>query len=145
MTTGEKIKAARKKSKMTQAELAQKLDVPFQSISQWERDLRNPKPDTLKAIAKHLDCYYLDLYGDEDRKEIAEYIKQGMKLGAQSNDGLTRAEILSEYMERGYSFDPDEARLVSAYNSLNIDGQSLALATVEGMANAPRFQKKNDP
>ena len=145
MTTGEKIKAARKKAKMTQAQLAEKMKIPYQSIGQWERDIRNPKPDTLKSIAKYLNCNYLDLYGDEDSKEIAEYIKQGMKLGAQANDGLTRAEILSEYMEHGYSFVQDESRLVSAYNSLNIDGQSLALATVEGMATSERFKKKADP
>ena len=50
MTTGQLIKAARKKAGMTQTELAQKLNIPFQSISQWERDIRKPKMDNLQKI-----------------------------------------------------------------------------------------------
>ena len=65
MTTGQCIKAARKKANMTQAELANKLGIPYQSISQWERDLRNPKYDTLKKIAEALDVFWLDLVGDD--------------------------------------------------------------------------------
>lgn len=54
MTTGQRIRNARKKAGMTQTELAQKLNIPFQSISQWERDLRNPKFDTIQRIAEVL-------------------------------------------------------------------------------------------
>lgn len=55
MTTGQRIKEARKQAGMTQTELAQKLNIPFQSVSQWERDIRNPKYDTLRRIAAVLD------------------------------------------------------------------------------------------
>lgn len=54
MTTGARIKAARKAAGMTQAELAAKLGISFQSIGQWENDLRNPKIGTLNKIAKAL-------------------------------------------------------------------------------------------
>ena len=54
MTTGEKIKAAREKAGFTQAELASKLVIPYQSIGQWERGLRNPKWETLEKIAEAL-------------------------------------------------------------------------------------------
>ncbi len=54
MTTGEKIKAAREKAGFTQAELASKLGIPYQSIGQWERGLRNPKWETLEKIAEAL-------------------------------------------------------------------------------------------
>ena len=53
MTTGQLIKAARKKAGMTQTELAQKLNIPFQSISQWERDIRKPKMDNLQKMADY--------------------------------------------------------------------------------------------
>ena len=66
MTTGQRIKAARKKAGMTQAALAQKLDIPFQSISQWERDIRNPKIETLQRIAAALDVPVNYLLGNED-------------------------------------------------------------------------------
>ena len=54
MTTGEKIKAAREKAGFTQAELASKLGIPYHSIGQWERGLRNPKWETLEKIAEAL-------------------------------------------------------------------------------------------
>lgn len=54
MTVGERIKAARKKAGMTQKELADKLGIPYQGISQYERGVRNPKIDTLEKIADSL-------------------------------------------------------------------------------------------
>ena len=54
MTTGQRIKAARKNAKMTQKELGQKLGISFQSIAQWENNLRNPKIETLQRIADAL-------------------------------------------------------------------------------------------
>ena len=54
MTVGERIKAARKKAGMTQKELADKLGIPYQGISQYERGIRNPKIDTLVKIADSL-------------------------------------------------------------------------------------------
>lgn len=61
MTTGQRIKAARKAQHMTQSELAAKLGIPYQSISQYERDLRNPKYETLQRIAHALGVTDLDL------------------------------------------------------------------------------------
>lgn len=67
VTTGQRIKAARKKAGMTQAELAQKLEIPFQSISQWERDIRNPKYETIKRIATALQVNWTDLVPEEEQ------------------------------------------------------------------------------
>lgn len=63
MSTGEHIKEARKRAGMTQVELAEKLNIPFQSVSQWERDLRNPKYETLQRIAQVLNTSVSDLMG----------------------------------------------------------------------------------
>lgn len=46
---------------MTQADLARILDIPFQSISQWERDIRNPKQETLQRIADALSVQLIEL------------------------------------------------------------------------------------
>lgn len=56
MSVGQNIKNARKRAGLTQKELAQKLGLSFQSIAQWENDLRNPKIETLRKIAKALEC-----------------------------------------------------------------------------------------
>lgn len=66
MTTGQLIKAARKEAGMTQAELASKLGIPYQSVSQWERDTRNPKYDTLQRIAAALGVHPGKLMGLTD-------------------------------------------------------------------------------
>ena len=61
MTIGQKIKNVRIKSGMTQAKLAEILGIPYQSIGQWERGLRNPKYDTLQKIADALNIDLNDL------------------------------------------------------------------------------------
>lgn len=71
MTYGQRIKAARKKAGMTQTELAKKLGIPYQSIGQWEKDLRNPKLETLQRIADALGVHVLDLIGVVD--ELDDY------------------------------------------------------------------------
>ena len=67
MTVGERIKAARKKAGLTQAELAEALAIPPQSISQWETGSRNPKFENLKRIAEVLNIDLNVLYGTEDQ------------------------------------------------------------------------------
>ena len=63
MTTGERIKQARKKVGMTQAALADKLGISYVGVSQWENDLRNPKYETLKRIASVLQTTPENLMG----------------------------------------------------------------------------------
>ena len=51
MTLGEKIKDLRKKSNISQEELAEKLGVSRQSVTKWENDAGLPDIENLKAIA----------------------------------------------------------------------------------------------
>jgi len=142
MTTGQRIKDARKKAGMTQAELADKLNIPFQSVSQWERDIRNPKKETLEKLADIFGCYYFELYGDEEGKEVAALMREGMRLGANIPSALTRMEVLAEYQKIGYAFTSDEAGLVSAYNRLNATSQIVVLSTVKTMAHDPKYSDR---
>ena len=140
MTTGARIKAARKKAGMTQDDLGAKLGVSGSMIAQYETGKRKPKIETLKKIADALKVdTYLDLYGDSDSKDVAAHIKEGIKIGTAMKSGLTREAFLAEYQEYGYIFDSVEKRLVSAFNKLNFNGRTLALITVEGMADIHRF------
>ena len=43
MKIGERIVAARMKAGLTQADIAQKLNVTAQTISAWERGVKTPK------------------------------------------------------------------------------------------------------
>lgn len=139
MTTGQRIKAARKKANMTQATLASELGIPFQSISQWERDIRNPKKETLEKIGAILGVYYLDLYGDDEVSLIKEGVEVGKKTHNYAANALTRMDVVAEFEARGYTFDPLESRLVRAFCKLNDQGQHLTLVFAEGIAENPKF------
>lgn len=47
---GDKIKAARKAAKLTQQQLAEKINVTNTSISNWENNTSRPDPDTIQHL-----------------------------------------------------------------------------------------------
>jgi len=49
---GTRLRELRKSRKLTQEELAKELEVHQMTISQWERDAREPDIKTLKKIAE---------------------------------------------------------------------------------------------
>lgn len=61
MTTGERIRIARKNAGLTQKQLGEKLNLSYQAIAQWENGFRNPKFETLRKIANAIKCSVLDL------------------------------------------------------------------------------------
>lgn len=61
-TIGSRIKAERKRAGMTQAALAKKIGVSFQTVAQWENNLRNPKFETVSRIADALGVSVFDFY-----------------------------------------------------------------------------------
>lgn len=138
MTTGQRIKAARKAAGLTQAELANKLDIPYQSIGQWERDLRNPKRETLRRIAAALGVSEFDLSDDPTRHKIlGETLQAAEDLGA---------EVLSDLEAiKARESQPNRARLNAAYYTLNDKGQQKAAEIVEIIAGNPDYQQQKQP
>ena len=51
MSLGKTLAELRKKSKMTQSELGDKLNISAQAISKWENDSSEPDISTLKKLA----------------------------------------------------------------------------------------------
>lgn len=125
MTTGERIKAARKKAGMTQAELALKLDIPFQSISQWERDIRKPKKETIAKIADALNIHPVEL-SSEIFDEALLSLLQG--------DYETAEEFRTAFMSKRIAFarltDDTDRRLIQFYDMLNDRGRNKAVECV---------------
>lgn len=58
---GQFISEMRKRNKLTQAELARKLDVTDKAVSRWERGLGFPDINTLEALADALGISLLEL------------------------------------------------------------------------------------
>lgn len=71
-STGKKIKIARMQAGMTQAQLAKQIGTTSQNISQYERDIRKPKYETLQKIAKALEVDWLSLFSADSVMELQE-------------------------------------------------------------------------
>jgi len=66
---GERLKKARKKSGMTQMELAQKLNLTDATLNRYEKGHRKPDPETLSKIAEILHVSVDWLLGRTDNPE----------------------------------------------------------------------------
>lgn len=100
MTTGQRIKAARKIAGITQADLAEKLNIPFQSISQWERDIRKPKLETLEKLSKALDVSIAYLLGRVSHPlDYAEHGISPAAWEAANWDNIEQALIYQEVLD----------------------------------------------
>lgn len=64
MTFGERIKEARKRAGLTQAELAERIGTTMQNISQYERSIRSPRIGTIKKIAEALNVPVMQIWDD---------------------------------------------------------------------------------
>lgn len=168
MTTGQRIKEARKKAGLTQKELATKLGIAYQTLAQWENDLRNPKPGTLEKIANALGINWLCLIpGIERGSYIAADVIERAGLTVTDDEGHTikqgdgkpfRKMSDSEMNKAGLlKFNSEEDRIAHFYSKLNTDGRLIAAKCfyknldstklsevadyVEQLADTPQFQK----
>ncbi|KZN99393.1 helix-turn-helix domain-containing protein [Pseudobacillus badius] len=66
MAINNRIRELRKKSGLTQKELADKVNVSPQVISNWERRYTNPDYDDVKKLAEIFDCSSDYLLGRSD-------------------------------------------------------------------------------
>lgn len=58
MTLGEYIKQVRQSVGMTQQDLASKVGISYQQLSQYERGVRSPKPEMLEKISGELGYFF---------------------------------------------------------------------------------------
>lgn len=63
-TFGERLKELRKKSGLTQEELADALSVSYMTIRRWENEKTTPRLEEIKALAKALGVSEADLLND---------------------------------------------------------------------------------
>jgi len=93
MTIGEKIKLLRKRARMTQAELAEKLDVTTRSVIYFEKEQRNPSDDVMTKLSAVFDVPEDVLFDDRRSLELTKEEKFIQR--AKSEDqkrGKTEAE-----------------------------------------------------
>ena len=86
---GRRIQELRKSHKLTQEQLAEKIEIGTSNISYIETGKFYPTPDTLSKIAKALDVEIYELYMFEQLKPIDE-LRTEINGAIRANDDLTR-------------------------------------------------------
>jgi transcriptional regulator with XRE-family HTH domain len=74
---GKKIKALREKSKMSQEELSEKLDITQRQVSMIERGLSFPKLHTLNKLSNVFSCHVMDLF-DNEHLQSEQFLKASL-------------------------------------------------------------------
>ena len=91
MKIGERIVSARMKAGLTQADIAQKLNVTPQTISAWERGVKTPKLDTILRICNAIGCDTSEIlntvdFSTDTETEVEEHrLLCPMKKGSEEN------------------------------------------------------------
>lgn len=115
---GKRLKKMRITKGLNQPELAKRLRVAKQTVSNWENGNRNPDADMLPKIADTLNTTTDYLLGRTDIPDAAVYENKihGHDVHIEYKkdtypDGLTHEqviEILKNLKKAGFKFDPDK-------------------------------------
>lgn len=124
MKIGESLKKARIDAGITQAELARRLDVTPQTVSQYERGLINPKIETLRKFADALGVNVDTLCGEN------------LRLGMYVLDALNDKSFTPDMMETAQNMAQSVSRLVKTYTES--DEEQLILSYVRQLQNADK-------
>lgn len=112
MTVGENIKKIRKEKGMTQKELADKCNIIYQTIGKYERNLLNPKYETLEKIANALDISYFELLDISETTKESNIQKITLNVEIKNIDEETKkAEKLIELLKEAKSLADDLASI----------------------------------
>ncbi len=130
MTIGERIRETRKSRGLTQRELGERLGLSYQSIAQWENDLRKPKFETIQKIADALGVSVSYLSGIENDTSLTSYlIKDARERAGMTTEDLAQksgipVSLLEDY-ERGAK-KPGIEELTKISHSIGVSVYSLA-------------------
>ena len=83
------IEVYRKKQKITQCELANKMGISQANVSQWENGEALPRTDKLPLLAKILNCTIDELFGNEKQNLRAEPASKAKSALAMCDKNLT--------------------------------------------------------
>lgn len=124
LTIGENIKKYRKAKGFTQKELAESVGVAAITIQQYERNVREPKMDTVVRLAQALGISVADLYGSC----ITDFVERS------AQERTTEAQ-----RERQTALHKIDRIL----GEMNAKGIKVAVERVEELSHVPEYQKRN--
>lgn len=135
MSFGIQIAAARKAKNMTQPELAERIGVSREAVSEWEQDQSVPTPDCRRKLEEILGLFLYDedrsmrdpRFFDEDH--MSSYLKG--KLMPQEYPETLRALSFAQEKHRGAYRKPYEARIPYINHPLTMACHALAMGIEE--------------
>ena len=92
MEFAERLKILRKQVKLTQAQIAEKLNISQQAYASWERGVKRPTQDNLVKIAQVLNVTVDYLVGNSDEEIMNNKLEDIEILFRKNSEGLTDAE-----------------------------------------------------
>lgn len=138
MTLAERIRQVREEKNMTQKAVAALMGISQQAYGQYESGSRVPKPETLGRIAAALDSTLIDITRDTDvitEENSSSYIHDFVN--GTWNQLISENAVLEKYA----NMNPELKSLLTAFDRLNDDGQTVAVDRVEELAQIPKYQR----
>ena len=129
-TLGSTIRYLRKKHGLTQAMLAERLNVTDKAVSKWERDLSYPDITLLPKLSAELEVTLEDL--------LKEYIdnekpRKLYRIFEMSHDVRTPLHIILGCADMAITYRDDPKRLMRYLKNIRISGEYL-LGAIERIA-----------
>ena len=133
-TTGDRIRYQRNRKGKSAEWLAIQVGCSQSTISQYERNVRDPNPRMLTKIAEALDCSVYSLY-------TARYFdKYKPLIDFDTKDDDTDSGF-SAYL-RDYRIQEDEyIRFSISFERLNTEGRTRVFEYLEDIAELPKYQE----
>ena len=134
MSIGTNIRSLREEKKLTQEKLAEMVDVTFQAVSAWERDIYLPETDKLIRLAEALDVSLSAIVDDRIRdlkttKEIFnwEHMKTHVKTTARNLGMYETLRALDFAAEAHGGQKRKNSEVPYIYHPLNVACHALAM------------------
>lgn len=146
MNIGETIKNIRKDQGLTQKELAEKTGLALITIQQYERNVREPKLESIKKIAEALGVTMGDLIGDDFdkyKRSMGDELKSCLRTAIKELPQMTHTALEKSYYTAEAEFNNDyrSILLLGHFSQLNSDGKDEAVKRVSELTEVPRYQK----
>lgn len=110
---GNRIKALRRKMNLTQEELAERLNVSYQTISKWETNASLPDITTFPILANFFNVTTDELLGVDLAKKQAKIDEILAEFDRLSNLGKEKEKF--EFICRAYRAYPNDERILRKY------------------------------
>ena len=133
---GKKIKKYRTDANLTQRKMAELLEIPYSTYSNYENDNRTPDSETLQRICDILNISMQDLIGQfatgsggDESERISELIYQP----------------ITPFTPENMATMAREQDMITSFRKLNVIGQMEAKKRVEELTEIPRYRRQDDP